>query len=383
MYTRHHARHHYASALVSTLLIITACTDQSSLTSGISGGTGGIGGAAGTGGVSAGNGAPMAGAGADMAAGTTAGVMAGTTGGMIAGTGGTAGTLAGTGGGTPEPDAGTGGAGTDGGDTDAMIPLEIPDPVTEPYAWGFGLGVTDLPAAVDFYTTVMEMTVEKEVDRGDRTETILYATGAMRGARLILMKFDDGRNTRKITAKLVWQSSSASAINRAASSYPDYVSRISFPVVQFDGPDTYIQEVAGIFDTEGGNIDVPYLVALGFSVSNLTASRSFYSEGLGMEEASIGSFPVTDATGSGTITEYSERHPAGAGIVLQAWTPMRNSKDNPVKVVLFVPDAQATADAVTAAGGSIVEPAARSAVYDNRLLIVAKDPDGYLLELVQ
>jgi hypothetical protein len=36
-----------------------------------------------------------------------------------------------------------------------------------------------------------------------------------------------------------------------------------------------------------------------------------------------------------------------------------------------------------AAGGTIAQPAARSAVYDNRLLIVAKDPDGYLVEIVQ
>jgi catechol 2,3-dioxygenase-like lactoylglutathione lyase family enzyme len=327
----------------------------------MSGGAGGIGGAGGAGGIAAsgtgGAGGMMGGAGGELSGGI---------GGMSAGGGGM------------DADGGT--AGTAGGD--AAV-LEIPDPVTEPYAWGFGLGVSDLPAAVEFYTTVMELTVEKEVTRGDRTEAILYAEGAQRGARLILMKFDDGRATRNITAKLVWQSSNASAINRAASSYPDYVRRITFPVVQFDGPDTYIQEVGGIFDPEGGSIDVPYLVALGFSVSDLAASRAFYSTGLGMEEASVGTFPVTDATGSGTITEYSERYPAGAGIVLQAWSPERGSKDNPVKVVLFVPDAAATADAVVTGGGSIVEPAARSDVYDNRLLIVAKDRDGYLLELVQ
>lgn len=311
------------------------------------------------------------------------GGAAATTGGTSAGSGGDAPPPAGTGGSAPDPDAAVLDGGVDDAAVDAMIPIEIPAPVTEPYAWGFGLGVTDLPAAVAFYTEVMQLTVEKEVVRGDRAETILYASGAERGARLILMKFDDGRETRKITAKLVWQSSDARAINRAASEYPDYVSRIAFPVYQFDGPDTYIQEVAGIFDTEGGPVDVPYLVALGFSVSDLAASRSFYSEGLGMEEASVGTFPVTDATGSGTITEYSERHPAGAGIVLQAWTPERDSTDNPVKIVLFVPDAQAAADAVVAAGGSVVEPAARTEVYDNRLLIVAKDLDGYLLELVE
>ena len=102
-----------------------------------------------------------------------------------------------------------------------------------------------------------------------------------------------------------------------------------------------------------------------------------------MVEESLGTFPVTDATGSGTIVEYSERLGEGPGIVLQDWTPERNSKDNPVKVVLFVPDAQTTADAVVASGGTLLEAAERSAVYDNRLLIVAKDLDGYLLEIVQ
>jgi predicted enzyme related to lactoylglutathione lyase len=313
----------------------------------------------------------------------TGGMTAGTSAGAGAGAGGEGAPQAGVGG----MSAATGGSaadgGLDGGATDSMVPAEIPDPVAEPYAWGFGLGVTDMAAAVKFYTEVMGVTVEKESVRSDRTETVLYAVEAQRGARLILMKFNDARATRNITAKLVWQAATASAINRAAQDYPDYVSRITWPVVQFDGPDTYIQEVGGIFDPDGAGIEVPYLIALGFSVSDLAASRTFYSMDLGMEEASVGSFPVTDATGSGNITEYSEQHPAGAGIVLQDWSPERNSKDNPVMVVLFVPDAQATADAVVAGGGSIVEPAARTAAYDNRLLIVAKDLDGYVLELVQ
>jgi predicted enzyme related to lactoylglutathione lyase len=211
----------------------------------------------------------------------------------------------------------------------------------------------------------------------------LYASQAQRGARLILMKFDDNRETRKITTKLVWQSSNASGVNRAASAYPDYVSRLSFGIVQFDGPETYIQEVGGIFDSAGGSIDVPYLVAMGFSVSDIGASRTFYTSGLGMDESPTGTFPVTDATGSATITEYTVKHVEGAGLVLQDWRPARNSKDNPVKVVLFVPDAQAAADDIVSAGGFIVEEATRSPVYDNRLLIVAKDLDGYLLELVQ
>ena len=205
----------------------------------------------------------------------------------------------------------------------------------------------------------------------------------MRGARLILMHFDDGRDTRKITAKVVWQAADPAGVDSAASKYPDYASRVNLGVlVQFDGPETYIHEVGNSFDDGGSGIMVPYPIALGFSVSDVAAARAFYTS-LGMDESPTGTFPVTDATGSATITEYTLKWNDGSALILQDWSPMRNSKDNPVKVVMFVPDAQATADKVVAGGGSMVKAAERSSVYDNRLVIIAKDPDGYLLELVQ
>jgi predicted enzyme related to lactoylglutathione lyase len=92
---------------------------------------------------------------------------------------------------------------------------------------------------------------------------------------------------------------------------------------------------------------------------------------------------VTDANGTGSIEEYSLKFADGMGIVLQKWTPMRNAKDNPVKVVMFVPSAKEMADKVMAGGGTIVKQAERTPLYDNRLLIVAKDLDGYLLDIVE
>jgi catechol 2,3-dioxygenase-like lactoylglutathione lyase family enzyme len=264
-------------------------------------------------------------------------------------------------------------------------PLDIPPPVTEPVIWGYGIGITDIPAATKFYTEVMKMTVVKDgVQRDGRTDTVLYSSQAMRGARIVLMKFDDMRETRKITAKLVWQAQNASAVSRAASMYPDYESRLNVGIVQFDGPETYIQEVGGIFDTTSGanSISVPYPIALGFAVSDQPAARKFYVA-LGMMDSSLGTFTVTDATGTGSITEYTVKYPTGPGAVVQAWTPMRNAKDNPVALIIMVPDAQAVADKLKAAGGTIVKEAERSAFYDNRLVIVAKDLDGYILEIVQ
>jgi predicted enzyme related to lactoylglutathione lyase len=262
----------------------------------------------------------------------------------------------------------------------------IPPPVSVPYVWGVGLGITDVPSAVKFYTGVMQMTVEQsDVARDDRTETVLFASQAKRGSRLVLMNFNDKRSTQGITAKLVWQASNPTGVSAAAANYPGYVSRLTGAIVQFDGPETYIQEVGSAFDTGGAGISVPYLIALGMSVSNQPASRTFYTTAFGMTEALTGTFAVTDATGSATVTEYTEQYSTqgGAAIVLQAWTPVRNSKNNPVKIVLFVPDAQAAADKVVAAGGIIVKPAERTPVYDNRKLIVTEDLDGYVLELVE
>lgn len=280
--------------------------------------------------------------------------------------------------------AGMGAAGNAGAAGGASA--AIPDPVDTPYVWGVGVGVSDVAAAQKFYTEVMQMTVEKEnVVREDRVETVLASTKAGRGSRLVLMKYNDNREVRKISAKLVWQAPSPSAINNAARMHPDYVSRLNIGIVQFDGPDTYIQEVGSSFDEGGAGIMEPYQVALGFSVSDMQKSLNFFEMALGMEQSPLGTFTVTDATGTGSITEYTLTIPTGGGSALipQAWTPMRNSKDNPVKVVLFVPDAQAVADKVMANGGTIAQPAARSAAYDNRLLVVTKDSDGYVYELVQ
>jgi predicted enzyme related to lactoylglutathione lyase len=340
---------------------------------------------AGVSGSAAGATTTMGGSPASAAAATAGATAAGPVGMNLGGSAapGGSGAAADGGGAAPVAVAGTGGSAGAAGAGPSSVPSDIPAPMAAPLVWGFGVGITDVPAATKFYTEVMKMTVEKNaVKREDRTETVLYGTQAMRGARVVLMKFDDMRNTRKITAKLVWQAQDAAGVNRAASMFPDYESRLNIGIVQFDGPETYIHEVGSVFDSGGSAISVPYPIALGFAVSDQPASRKFYMA-LGMAESSLGTFSVTDANGSASITEYSLKFADGMGLVLQQWSTMRHAKDNPVKVVMFVPDAKAMADKVMGAGGSIVKPAERTPVYDNRLLVVAKDLDGYLLDIVE
>lgn len=259
----------------------------------------------------------------------------------------------------------------------------FPTPVESPQIWGFGVGLSDVEAAKEYYYDVMKLEVWKEPFKRDGwTETMLYSGEMDRSARLSLMEFDDERNTRNITTKLIWQVKATAPVDAAASKYPGYVQHLNLGYVMFEGPDTYIHEIATSLDPNGGMYEDPYLVAIGFVVSDAAASRGFYTA-LGMVDESLGSFPITDATGYGTVSEYSVRYGEGMAIVLQTWSPERNAKDNPVKVVISVPDANAMAEKVVAAGGTIVSPASRSDLYDNRLLIVAKDLDGYMLDLVE
>lgn len=259
----------------------------------------------------------------------------------------------------------------------------VPTPVESPQIWGFGIGVSDVPAATEYFKDVMRVVVEKEaVKRDDWTETMLFSQQAPRGGRLSLMAFDDMRNTRNITAKLIWKVKETAAIDEVASSYPFYMKYLDVNYVMFEGPDRYIQEISNELDPEGGDVEDPYLVAVGFAVSDGEAARKFYTA-IGMTDKSLGSYPITDPTGYGTVGEYSERYGEGRAIVLQTWSPARNAKDNPLKVVIAVPDANAMAEMVVAAGGTIVSQAIRSDLYDNRLLVVAKDLDGYILDLVE
>jgi predicted enzyme related to lactoylglutathione lyase len=371
-------KHHYlALAFVSLAMSSFGCSADATTN-----GTGGSPGARRSGGTNASpnGGAPsVTGGGGTASTSNPTGTPATTRDGGGANGNGGATATAGTAPGGPAPEAGAGG-------TTQPPTAAVPPPVSVPYVWGVGIGITDLPAAVKFYTEVMKMTVEQnDVMRDDRTETVLFASEAKRGSRLVLMNFNDKRNTQKITAKLVWQAPNPMGVSSAAANYPGYVSRLTGAIVQFDGPETYIQEVGSAFDTGGAGISVPYGIALGMSVSNQPASTNFYTTVFEMTGSTTGTFPVTDATGSATVTEYTVQYSTqgGAAIVLQAWTPSRNSKDNPVKIVLFVPDAQAAADKVVAAGGTVVKPAERTSVYENRKLIVAEDLDGYVLELVE
>ena len=82
---------------------------------------------------------------------------------------------------------------------------------------------------------------------------------------------------------------------------------------------------------------------------------------------------------------YFPEATSGADLVLMNYVDgiERNYKDNPVKVVFYVPDVTATIELIRARGLPILTEPAPLPQFNNAIIGFAKDPDGYMLEIIE
>lgn len=121
-----------------------------------------------------------------------------------------------------------------------------------------------------------------------------------------------------------------------------------------------------------------FVNALGMGVKSRTASTAFYQKVFGIVKGMT--MPVA-STGQGGWTEdinaFSGEH--SSALVIMQWTDTRSTKNLPLKLTLAVQDPKAKVAQVAASGGQAL-PEMKSE--SNPEALYAKDPDGYLLEIV-
>jgi lactoylglutathione lyase len=122
-----------------------------------------------------------------------------------------------------------------------------------------------------------------------------------------------------------------------------------------------------------------YLSAVGIGVSDLERSTDFYMRVLGMQKVTTYELDTMDEV----VLSYPGR--GGSVIVLMHWTDgsARSYKDNPIKLVFRVDDPKAFAERIRADGGEIVREPTPVPTLGNAIVGFAKDPDGYLIEILQ
>lgn len=120
-----------------------------------------------------------------------------------------------------------------------------------------------------------------------------------------------------------------------------------------------------------------YLGATGIGVSDLEASAVFYETALGMTRTQTLKLPHMD--------EIILNHEGRVALVLMHWTDGsdRNYRNAPVKLVFYVTDPLAVADRIKQAGGRITFGPEPVASLGGTVIGLAKDLDGYTVELLQ
>jgi len=120
-----------------------------------------------------------------------------------------------------------------------------------------------------------------------------------------------------------------------------------------------------------------FLTAVGIGVSNLERSADFYSRVLGMK--AVQTFKLDH------MDEIVMSHEGRNAVVLMHWTDgsARSYRDNPIKLVFYVTDSKAMIERIRAEGLEITTEPSPLASMGGAIIGLGKDPDGYVIELIQ
>lgn len=121
------------------------------------------------------------------------------------------------------------------------------------------------------------------------------------------------------------------------------------------------------------------LGAFGLAVDDLDRSADFYRSTFGLVDVMTFDLPHMRE-----IVLGFPGHPE-AGLVLMQYTDGSDNSlhGHPLKLVLYVVDPGATAEAVAANGGAIRMAPRRFAEVDDAMVGFVTDPDGHLIELLE
>ncbi len=120
-----------------------------------------------------------------------------------------------------------------------------------------------------------------------------------------------------------------------------------------------------------------FLTAVGIGVSDLERSTAFYRDVLGMRKVRTFELDYMD--------EVMLAHEGRNAVILMHYKDgsVRNYRDNPVKLVFYVTDPAALAAKVRADGLEVTHEPTPNAGLGGAVICLAKDPDGYVIELIQ
>jgi predicted enzyme related to lactoylglutathione lyase len=120
-----------------------------------------------------------------------------------------------------------------------------------------------------------------------------------------------------------------------------------------------------------------FLTAAGIGVSNLKRSTEFYEHALGMKP--------TQTIKLDYMEEVIMSHEGRNAVVLMHFTDGSNPnyRNLPVKLVFYVTDPNVVVRRVREAGCEVTREPQPVPSFNNAVIALCKDPDGYVVELIE
>lgn len=250
------------------------------------------------------------------------------------------------------------------------------------YFSAYGLGVSDLDAAHDFYVNVVGFEEEAYLEIPGQYNEYILQSPVPGDSALVLMHWTNGsdriyhNNPTKLEIETGLPTALAIAIKKSNNTVTRFPRR------------PRMSDLAGITvgyakDADGNTLELhrsnkSYLDAAGLGVENLNSAVSFYKTGLAMTE-------VERRVRYNRVEVVMESADArGSNITLMQFSDglERNFNQNPGKLVFYVNDPSSFAYSISAADGTILLPPVAQPEFGGLVIGFARDNSGNLLEIV-
>lgn len=217
---------------------------------------------------------------------------------------------------------------------------------------GFGIGVSDLEAAKDFYVNRMGLKVDQYLEIPGQYNEYILESHIPDLPGIVLMNWTNGTDQNYINNPIELEFEAADPRHLLhAIKKSENTSDKQFKYSRRNHRKNQIQDIDGhVIQVNQSNLS--FLGAAGIGVPDLETAITFFCQGLGMKE-------INRRERKNRIEAVLQSADGrGSNIVLMEFTDgkERNFTQNPGKLVFYVKDPSAFASDITSAGGTILLP---------------------------
>jgi len=264
-----------------------------------------------------------------------------------------------------------------------LIEITGSDDATDSYFSAFGIGVSDLESARDFYVETLDFEEDQFLQIPGQYDEYILTSPVPGSSALVLMHWTSAtpRNYTDNPVKLELAAAQPQRLSDAISEAGENVSQEPAPSADADLNDALVGYAS---DADGTLLEIrqsirAYLSGAAIGVADLDAAVTFYTDGLGMQEIERRARDNREEV----VLESADGR--GSQVILMGFTDevTRNYRQNPGKLVFYAKDANVFAQDIRDAGGVVlVEPVDQGPALGNAIVGFGRDLDNNLIEIV-